>query len=167
MGALCYLPDLDRWAGVVAELLSPGGRLYVVEFHPLLNSRHGAATGEAARAGRRDARRRAVLWGRRARRADRRWVPVRWLTLYARSRQVPASLAAVVISTVTVWAFARGGSGGPGDPRLPALALAAGAMALSTGLSGQDLALDRTAAIRWAPRRAVHVPSLSRARSRR
>ncbi|MFI9756957.1 class I SAM-dependent methyltransferase [Streptomyces sp. NPDC051963] len=37
-GALCYLPDLDRWAGVVARLLRPGGRLYVVEFHPLLNS---------------------------------------------------------------------------------------------------------------------------------
>ncbi|SCG06255.1 hypothetical protein GA0115259_110165, partial [Streptomyces sp. MnatMP-M17] len=25
------------------------------------------------------------------------------------------------------------------------------------GLGGQDLALDRTAAIRWAPRRAAHV----------
>ncbi|WP_210588687.1 class I SAM-dependent methyltransferase [Streptomyces sp. GESEQ-35] len=37
-GALCYLPDLDRWANVVARLLRPGGRLYVVEFHPLLNS---------------------------------------------------------------------------------------------------------------------------------
>ncbi|MFE6624948.1 class I SAM-dependent methyltransferase [Streptomyces sp. NPDC057740] len=37
-GALCYLPDLDRWAGVVAQLLRPGGRLYLVEFHPLLNS---------------------------------------------------------------------------------------------------------------------------------
>ncbi|MCF1593569.1 class I SAM-dependent methyltransferase [Streptomyces muensis] len=37
-GALCYLPDLDRWAGVVARLLRPGGRLYLVEFHPLLNS---------------------------------------------------------------------------------------------------------------------------------
>ncbi|MCQ8194930.1 hypothetical protein [Streptomyces rugosispiralis] len=82
---------------------------------------------------------------------------MRWLTLYARSRQVPASLAAVVISTVTVWALARDGSGGPGDPRLPALGLAVGAMAFSTGLGGQDLALDRTAAIRWAPRRAVHV----------
>ncbi|WP_413105245.1 hypothetical protein [Streptomyces sp. Inha503] len=82
---------------------------------------------------------------------------MRWLTLYARSRQVPASLAAVVITTVTVWTLARDGSGGPGDPRMPALVLAAGAMAFSTGLSGQDLALDRTAAIRWAPRRAVHV----------
>ncbi|MFH0517931.1 class I SAM-dependent methyltransferase [Streptomyces sp. M41] len=37
-GALCYLPDLARWAGVVAQLLRPGGRLSVVEFHPLLNS---------------------------------------------------------------------------------------------------------------------------------
>jgi SAM-dependent methyltransferase len=37
-GALCYLPDLEQWAGVVAQLLRPGGRLYVVEFHPLLNS---------------------------------------------------------------------------------------------------------------------------------
>ncbi|MET9971881.1 class I SAM-dependent methyltransferase, partial [Streptomyces sp. NPDC006356] len=37
-GALCYLPDLHRWAGVVARLLRPGGRLYLVEFHPLLNS---------------------------------------------------------------------------------------------------------------------------------
>ncbi|MEV6849056.1 class I SAM-dependent methyltransferase [Actinoplanes sp. NPDC051411] len=37
-GALCYLPDLPRWAGVVAELLRPGGLLYLVEFHPLLVS---------------------------------------------------------------------------------------------------------------------------------
>jgi SAM-dependent methyltransferase len=35
-GSLCYLPDLDRWAGVVHDLLEPGGMLYVVEFHPLL-----------------------------------------------------------------------------------------------------------------------------------
>ncbi|MER5659390.1 hypothetical protein [Streptomyces mirabilis] len=82
---------------------------------------------------------------------------MRWLTLYARSRQVPASLAAVVISAVAEWALARDGSGGPGDPRLPVLVLATGAMAASIGLSGQDLALDRTAAIRWVPRRAAHV----------
>ncbi|MFB7496568.1 hypothetical protein ACFC09_18100 [Streptomyces sp. NPDC056161] len=82
---------------------------------------------------------------------------MRWLTLYARSRQVPASLAAVVISAVAVCALARDGGGGPGDPRLPVLVLATGAMAASVGLSGQDLALDRTAAIRWAPRRAAHV----------
>lgn len=35
-GALCYLPDLDRWAAVLARLLRPGAKFYVVEFHPLL-----------------------------------------------------------------------------------------------------------------------------------
>ncbi|MFE7835478.1 hypothetical protein ACFU53_05230 [Streptomyces sp. NPDC057474] len=82
---------------------------------------------------------------------------MRWLTLYARSRQVPASLAAVVISAVAVWALARDGGGGPGDPKLPVFVLVAGMTAASIGLGGQDLALDRTAAIRWRPRRAAHV----------
>jgi hypothetical protein len=82
---------------------------------------------------------------------------VRWLTLYARSRQVPASLAAVVISAVALWALGRDGGEGPGDPRPAVLVLATAAMAVSIGLSGQDLALDRTAAIRWVPRRAAHV----------
>jgi hypothetical protein len=77
--------------------------------------------------------------------------------LYARSRQVPASLAAVVISTVAACALARDGSAGPGDPRPAALGLAARVIAVSIGLSGQDLALDRTAAIRWVTRRAAHV----------
>lgn len=35
-GSLVWLPDLDRWARTVAALLSPGGMLYLVEFHPLL-----------------------------------------------------------------------------------------------------------------------------------
>lgn len=33
-GALVWLPDLDRWAQVVARLLKPGGALYLSEFHP-------------------------------------------------------------------------------------------------------------------------------------
>ncbi|MFZ0120744.1 MAG: class I SAM-dependent methyltransferase [Pseudonocardiaceae bacterium] len=37
-GALCYLPDLPRWASLVAELLSSGGLLYIVEFHPMFNA---------------------------------------------------------------------------------------------------------------------------------
>ncbi|MET9296049.1 class I SAM-dependent methyltransferase [Streptomyces sp. NPDC003077] len=37
-GALCYLPDLTAWARVVRDLLRPGGMLYLVEFHPLLNA---------------------------------------------------------------------------------------------------------------------------------
>ena len=35
IGALCWLPDVDAWARVVAELLRPGGRVHLVEFHPL------------------------------------------------------------------------------------------------------------------------------------
>jgi SAM-dependent methyltransferase len=34
-GALVWLPDLTRWARVVAELLAPGGLLHLWEFHPL------------------------------------------------------------------------------------------------------------------------------------
>lgn len=34
-GAICWLPDLDRWADVVASNLAPGGRFYMVEFHPI------------------------------------------------------------------------------------------------------------------------------------
>jgi SAM-dependent methyltransferase len=33
-GALNWLPDLGRWAGVVAALVRPGGFLYLSEFHP-------------------------------------------------------------------------------------------------------------------------------------
>ncbi|KIX79312.1 methyltransferase type 12 [Streptomyces sp. MBRL 10] len=46
-GALYYLPDLERWANTVAGLLRPGGRLYIAEFHPLLNAlRPGPAKGD-------------------------------------------------------------------------------------------------------------------------
>jgi SAM-dependent methyltransferase len=34
IGALNWLDDIDRWADVVTSLLAPGGRLYLVEFHP-------------------------------------------------------------------------------------------------------------------------------------
>jgi SAM-dependent methyltransferase len=36
IGALCWLPDIRRWAGVVAGLLKPGGRLFLREGHPML-----------------------------------------------------------------------------------------------------------------------------------
>lgn len=36
IGALCWLPDIDRWADVVSRLLAPGGRLFVREGHPML-----------------------------------------------------------------------------------------------------------------------------------
>jgi SAM-dependent methyltransferase len=36
VGALCWLPDARRWAGVVSDLLRPGGRLFIREGHPML-----------------------------------------------------------------------------------------------------------------------------------
>jgi SAM-dependent methyltransferase len=36
IGALCWLPRIDRWAQVVADLLAPGGRLFIREGHPML-----------------------------------------------------------------------------------------------------------------------------------
>ena len=36
IGALCWLPDIRRWADVVAALLRPGGRLFMREGHPVL-----------------------------------------------------------------------------------------------------------------------------------
>jgi SAM-dependent methyltransferase len=36
VGALCWLPSIERWADVVARLLVPGGRLFMREGHPML-----------------------------------------------------------------------------------------------------------------------------------
>jgi SAM-dependent methyltransferase len=36
IGALCWLPDIRRWADVVATLLRPGGSLFLREGHPVL-----------------------------------------------------------------------------------------------------------------------------------
>jgi SAM-dependent methyltransferase len=36
IGALNWLPSIDRWARTVARLLRPGGRLFIREGHPML-----------------------------------------------------------------------------------------------------------------------------------
>jgi SAM-dependent methyltransferase len=61
IGALCWLPDIARWAEVVRSLLKPGGRLFLREGHPMMWTarRHRRRRGTQARA--------PVL---RARRAD-------------------------------------------------------------------------------------------------
>src|SRR5215216_515150 len=33
-GAIFWLPDISRWAGIVAQFLRPGGSLYLAEAHP-------------------------------------------------------------------------------------------------------------------------------------
>lgn len=46
IGALCWLPGIARWAETVAALLRPGGRLFVRDAHPVLNSLVGVVVGE-------------------------------------------------------------------------------------------------------------------------
>jgi SAM-dependent methyltransferase len=36
-GILCWLPDIRRWADVIACFLKPGGTFYIVEAHPFTN----------------------------------------------------------------------------------------------------------------------------------
>ncbi|MFI7289577.1 hypothetical protein ACIBRY_23445 [Streptomyces anulatus] len=77
------------------------------------------------------------------------------LLLYARSRRAPATAGALLASAVLLGAGAA--ADGAADPRLTVLAVAVAVAAAAPGLGGQDAALDRTAAIRWASLRAAHV----------
>ena len=36
VGAINWIPSISRWAGVVAQLLRPGGRVYLRDAHPML-----------------------------------------------------------------------------------------------------------------------------------
>ncbi len=38
IGAVCWLPSIDRWAQTVAALLRPGGRLFIRDCHPMLGT---------------------------------------------------------------------------------------------------------------------------------
>lgn len=35
-GTVGWLPDLDKWADIVAHFLKPGGMFYIVDFHPVM-----------------------------------------------------------------------------------------------------------------------------------
>ena len=45
-GVLCWLPDLDKWASVVANHLKPGGMFYIVDGHPAMSVFEESAAGE-------------------------------------------------------------------------------------------------------------------------
>ncbi|MDT0439600.1 hypothetical protein [Streptomyces doudnae] len=83
------------------------------------------------------------------------------LLLYGRSRGVPAAAGVLLVTAALLGVF--GPRAGAADPRLLALAAAAGVTAASAGLAGQDPDLDRTAALSWPPRRAAHVLLLAAA----
>lgn len=38
LGVLCWLPDIERWAEIVAEFLKPGGTFYLAEHHPIADT---------------------------------------------------------------------------------------------------------------------------------
>ena len=46
IGVLCWLPDLDGWAAVVANHLKPGGMFYIVDGHPVLSVFEETDAGE-------------------------------------------------------------------------------------------------------------------------
>ncbi len=48
VGALCWLPRIDRWADVVTTLLRPGGMLFVREGHPMMWALDRTDDGELA-----------------------------------------------------------------------------------------------------------------------
>ena len=41
IGAICWLPSIQRWAQTVAALLRPGGRLFIRDGHPVLHATLG------------------------------------------------------------------------------------------------------------------------------
>ncbi|HEV8192963.1 MAG TPA: class I SAM-dependent methyltransferase [Ktedonobacterales bacterium] len=43
-GALCWLPDLERWASIVRGYLKPGGVFYAVDMHPVAGLVEGEGT---------------------------------------------------------------------------------------------------------------------------
>jgi hypothetical protein len=80
---------------------------------------------------------------------------LRLLVLYLRSRRLPVAVVATAATAVGLSAV--GHAAEAEAARLALLAIVAGVAAAGPGLAGADIELDRTAAIVWAPRRAVHV----------
>ena len=45
-GALCWLPDLDKWAAIVHQFLKPGGVFYIAEIHPCIEVFEQSGSGD-------------------------------------------------------------------------------------------------------------------------
>lgn len=83
---------------------------------------------------------------------------MRWLTLYLRSRRVPMAVAVAGGGTLLVWALWSVSSDQRAvDVPLVILTVLVLVAAMTATLSGPDDALERTAAVRWWPRRAAHL----------
>jgi hypothetical protein len=76
---------------------------------------------------------------------------VRLVTLYSRSRFVPATLAVIAAATLSTLAL------DVSDARLISVLVGFGVAAASVGLGGADVQLERTGAIPWPSWRFVHL----------
>jgi hypothetical protein len=86
---------------------------------------------------------------------------MRFVTLYLRSRQVPAALAIALVAALLVVQL-KSDSANPQQGFVSTLlALALGLAVLGYGLGGPDAELERTAAVAWFPRRAAHVLAMA------
>jgi len=81
---------------------------------------------------------------------------VRALLLFARSRQVPASVTAAALCCLLVHVVAP-----VADARWSALAITTAVSAFAVGLSGQDADLDATAAWPWPLYRLAHIAAIT------
>ncbi|MCG3750637.1 MULTISPECIES: hypothetical protein [unclassified Amycolatopsis] len=78
---------------------------------------------------------------------------MRWTALYARSRHLAVSLAAVLLCAVVLPPLL----GDNWATLFATFTLGAAVAVAGVGLSGQDIDLDRTASFRWPPRRLGHL----------
>ncbi|GIF08372.1 hypothetical protein [Actinoplanes siamensis] len=83
---------------------------------------------------------------------------MRWLILYLRSRHAPMALAVAGACAALMWSLwlVTSTTRQVGAPMV-VLTVLLTVSALTTTLVSPDGALDRTAALAWAPRRAAHV----------
>lgn len=85
----------------------------------------------------------------------------RWMALYARSRRLPAAVAVSAAAVAVVAGGWRLFSDSPVTPANLAVGVVLLVMApLIPTLSGDDDALESTAALPWPPRRAAHLVAL-------
>ncbi len=80
---------------------------------------------------------------------------MRFLALYGRSRNFPVALTVMALAGFGFWALDLP------DIRLLILTAGLGVGAAAGGLGGQDNDLDRTAALNWPIRRALHVIAIA------
>jgi hypothetical protein len=82
---------------------------------------------------------------------------MRWLVLYVRSRRVAASTGIALLSAVAVGLLAAASESEMTKTVLALFAVTAVVSVAATSLAGPDPSLERTAALDWRLRRAVHA----------